>query len=192
MAEDLARKAKEMTGSSDKTHDFFQLEQYEKAREYLDVAQQFDRNNSLVQNMAVIIDQDIAAGMEKFGEKIDKQTWPKQASDAPDNGKKLAKTAKEWFEKSPDWGSREQNPYTILAVVITGPWSIQKKNILDEPIMYGLPVVVAVLKENDRKNDIARVFSLTLRTKEMRGVKMEPPFDYATVGDSYYIRPGAL
>lgn len=192
MAEDLARKAKEMIGGSGKTHDFYQLEQYEKAREYLDLAQQFDGKNSLVQNLASTIDQDIAAGMEKFGEKIDKLTLPKQASDAPDDAKKLAKTAKEWFEKSPDWGSREQKPYTILAVVVTGPWSIQKKNILDEPIMYGLPVAVAVQKESDKKNNLARVFSLTLRTKEMRGVKMEPPFDYATVGGSSYIRPGAI
>jgi hypothetical protein len=58
--------------------------------------------------------------------------------------------------------------------------------------MYGLPVVVAVQKESDKRNDIARVFSLTLRTAEMRGVKMEPPFDHATVGGSNYIRPGAL
>ncbi len=192
MAEDLARKAKEMIGGSGKTHDFYQLEQYEKAREYLDLAQQFDGNSSLVQNLATTIDQDIAAGMEKFGEKIDKQAWPKQASDAPGDAKQLAKTAKEWFEKSPDWGNREQNPYTILAVVVTGPWSIQKKNILDEPIMYGLPVAVAVQRESDKKNNLARVFSLTLRTKEMRGVKMEPPFDYATVGGSSYIRPGAI
>lgn len=192
MAEDLARKANEMTGSSDKTHDFFQLEHYEKAREYLALAQQFDSSNSLVQNMAATIDQNIADGMKQFDAKIDKQTWPKQGSDAPGDAKKLAKTAKEWFEKSPDWGSREQNPYTILAVVVTGPWSIQKKNLLDEPIMYGLPVAVAVQKETDRKNNIARVFSLTLRTKEMRGVKMEPPFDYATVGGSYYIRPSAI
>ena len=192
MAEDLARKANEMTRSSDKTHNFFQLEQYEKAREYLDLAQQFDRNNSLVQNMATTIDQSIADGMEQFSAKIDKQTWPQQAFDAPGDAKKLAKTAKEWFEKSPDWGSREQNPYTILAVVVSGPWSIQKKNLLDEPIMYGLPVAVAVQKENDRKNNVARVFSLTLRTKEMRSVKMEPPFDYATVGGSYYIRPAAI
>ncbi len=192
MAEDLARKAKEMTGLSDKSHDFFQLEQYEKAREYLELAQQFDSNNSLVQNLAATIDQDVAAGMRKFDEKIDKQSWPKEAPDAPGNAKKLAKTAKEWFKKSPEWGNRDKNPYTVLAVVVTGPWSIQKKNILSEPIMYGLPVAVAVQTENDKKNNIARVFSLTLRTNEMLGVKMEPPFDHVTVGNSYYIRPGVL
>lgn len=192
MAEDLVRKAKEITGRSDKSHDFSQSEQYEKAREYLELAQQFDSNNNLVRNLAATIDQDIAAGMVTFDEKIDKQSWPKEASDAPGNARKLAKAAKEWFQKSPDWGSRDKNPYTVLAVVVTGPWSIQKKNILSEPIMYGLPVAVALQTEDDKKNNIARVFSLTLRTNEMLGVKMEPPFDHVTVGNSYYIRPSAL
>jgi len=97
MAEDLARKVKEITGRSDKSHDFSQSEQYEKAREYLALAQQFDSKDNLVQNLSATIDQDIAAGMEKFDEKIDKQTWPKEAPDAPGNAKKLAKTAKEWI-----------------------------------------------------------------------------------------------
>ncbi len=192
MAEDLARKAEELINRSGKTHDFSLLEQYEKAHDYLDLARQFDNNNSVVKNLASSIDQKITAGMGTFGEKIDKQTWPQKASNAPGNAKKLTKIAKKWFKSSPDWGSRSQNPYEIMAVVVTGPWSIQKKNILEEPIMYGLPVAVAVQKDSDKKENIARVFSLTLRTKEMRGVKMEPPFDHATVGESYYIRPGTL
>ncbi len=192
MAEDLARKAQELISRTGKSHDFTLLEQYDKGREYLDLAKQFDGNNSVVKDLESSIDQKIASGMEKFGEKIDKQTWPKQASNAPSNAKKLTKDAKKWFENSPDWGSRSKNLYKVLAVVITGPWSIQKKNILDEPIMYGLPVAVAVQKGSDKKDNIARVFSLTLRTREMRGVKMEPPFDHATVGGSYYIRPNAL
>ena len=192
MAEDLARKAREMIGGSGKTHDFSKLEQYEKAREYLALAQQFDGNNSLVNDLTATINQDIAAGMKEFGKKIDAQTWPKQASNAPDNAEELTRIAKEWFENSPDWGSRLQNPYTVLEVVITGPWSVQKKNLLEEPVMYGLPVAVAVQKADDKKDNIARVFSLTLRTVEMRGAKMEPPFDHATVGNSFYIRPASL
>lgn len=192
MAEDLARKAKKMIDGSGKSHDFYKLEQYEEARQYLELAEQFDGNNSLVRDLSATIDQDIAAGMKEFGKKIDAQAWPKQASNAPKNAYDLNKMATEWFEGSPDWGSRPENAYKILGVVITGPWSIQKKNLLDEPVMYGLPVAVAVQKESDKKTDIARVFSLTLRTVEMRGVKMEPPFDHATVGNSFYIRPGAL
>ncbi len=192
MAEDLARKAEGLINNTGKIHDFSLLEQYEKARQYLDLAQQFDNNNNVVKKLAAEIEPKIAAGMKKFGEKIDQQTWPKMASNAPGNAKKLTKIAKKWFENSPDWGNRSQNPYKILAVVITGPWSIQKKNILEEPIMYGLPVAVAVQKESDKEENIARVFSLTLRTQERRGIKMEPPFDHATVGGSYYIRPEAI
>ena len=58
--------------------------------------------------------------------------------------------------------------------------------------MYGLPVLLAVEVPSDKELNVARVYVLTMRTAEGRGVKMEPPFDHITVGDSYYIRPSAV
>jgi hypothetical protein len=58
--------------------------------------------------------------------------------------------------------------------------------------MYGLPILLAVHVDSDKELDVARVYVLTIRTAEMRGVKMEPPFDHITVGDSYYIRPATV
>jgi hypothetical protein len=117
---------------------------------------------------------------------------PEHASNAPEDADKLAKVALAWFRASADWGKRDKDPRQPLAVVVTGPWSIQKTNLLGEPIMYGLPILLAVEVESDKQLNVARVYVLTLRTPEMRSVKMEPPFDHVTVGDSYFIRPAAL
>ncbi len=100
-----------------------------------------------------------------------------------------ATVALEWFNSSTEWGKRSKEPRKPLAVVVTGPWSIQKKNILGEPIMYGLPIYLAVQVDSDKDLNAARVYILTMRTVEKRGVKMEPPFDHITVGNSYFIRP---
>lgn len=47
-------------------------------------------------------------------------------------------------------------------------------------------------RQRNTQLNVARVFALTLRTAERAGVKMAPPFDHATVGDSYFIPPSAV
>ena len=79
-----------------------------------------------------------------------------------------------------------------MAVVVTGPWRVFKKNLLGEPIQYNLPILCAVDYESDKDLNVARVYDSTLLTEEYKGVKMAPPFLGATVGNSYYIRPSAL
>jgi hypothetical protein len=130
--------------------------------------------------------------MKSFNAEIDKRTWPGHASNAPKDAKALAQAALDWFKNSPDWGKRPQDARKPLAVAVKGPWSVQATNILGEPIMYGLPVLLAVEVESDKALNVARVYDLTMRTVEQRGVKMEPPFDSITVGNSYYIRPSAV
>jgi hypothetical protein len=76
-----------------------------------------------------------------------------------------------------------------LAVSVTGPWSVQKQNLLGNPIMYGLPIKLAVRVDSDAELNVVRVYDLTMRTVEKAGVEMEPPFDHITVGNSYFIRP---
>ena len=156
------------------------------------MASRYDAENPKVVEAQSTIDQRVAEGMKAFHTRIDKRTWPGHADNAPKDAKKLAKAALDWFKASPDWGKRDKDPRKPLAVTVTGPWSIQKKNLLGEPIMYGLPILLAVRVESDKELDVARVYVLTMRTAEMRGVKMEPPFDHVTVGDSYFIRPSAV
>ena len=130
--------------------------------------------------------------MKEFHTKVDARTWPGHASNAPSNADELAKASLDWFKNSPDWGKRSSKIRHPLAVTVTGPWSVQQKNLLGEPIMYGLPIKLAVRVDEDSELNVVRVYDLTMRTMEARGVKMEPPFDHITVGNSYFIRPNKV
>jgi hypothetical protein len=189
MAEDLVKKGNEMLTPGRTGHDFSVVEHYAKVKAWIKMAGRYDPENPKVKEALGSIDARIAEGMKAFHAGIDKRTWPEHAANAPKNAKELAGEALAWFKNNPDWGKRSKDPRKPLAVVVTGPWSIQKKNILGEPIMYGLPILLAVQVDSDKDMNAARVYSLTMRTVEKRGVKMEPPFDHITVGNSYFIRP---
>ena len=195
MAEDLVKKADQKTGSLESMHDFYRIKRHDELRDWVDTAEKFSPENAKVKQAKESIEPKLDADMKKLQKKIEEKKWPEHASNAPKNAKKLAKIALKWFKNSPDWGKRAgkgKEPYEILDVVITGPWSVQKNNILGEPIMYGLPVKLAIQAESDKEKSLARVFILTLRTFEGRDVKMEPPFEYPTVGNSYYIMKKAV
>ena len=95
----------------------------------------------------------------------------------------------DWFKNSPDWGKRSTKIRHPLAVVVTGPWSVQKRNLLGNPIIYGLPIKLAVRVDEDKSLNVVRVYELTMRTIESTSAKMAAPFDHITVGNSYFIRP---
>ncbi len=194
MAEDLVANANQRLANTREgsAHDFFVGEQYAVVKAWLEMAARYDAENPKVKEARAGIDQQIAEGMKSFNAEIDKRTWPGHASNAPKNAEALAQAALDWFKTSPDWGKRPQDARRPLAVAVKGPWSVQATNILGEPIMYGLPVLLAVEVESDKALNVARVYDLTMRTVEQRGVKMEPPFDSITVGNSYYIRPSAV
>jgi len=189
MAEDLVKKGNKMLDPGRMSHDFSVVDQYAKVKAWIRMAGRYDSENPKVKEAQDGIDQRVAEGMKAFHAKIDKRTWPKHAANAPKNAEELSGVALEWFKNSKDWGKRSTEPRKPLAVVVTGPWSIQEKNILGEPIMYGLPIRLAVQVDTDKDLNAARVYILTMRTVEKRGVKMEPPFDHITVGNSYFIRP---
>ena len=189
MAEDLIKKLeKEMARAKKGAHDFYVVELYGGVRTWLQMASRYDSENPKVKEAQANLDQRITNGMREFHAKIDKRTWPKHAAKAPQNAKKLAKIALDWFKDDAGWGEQSKEPRKPLAVVVIGPWSIQAKNILGEIIMYGLPVLLAVEVDRDKELNVARVYSLTMRTVEKRDVKMAPPFDHVTVGNSYFIR----
>jgi len=192
MAESLVDKARAQLDGMAKAHDFSMAEQLAGVKAWIATAARYQSDNPAVVQARAAIDQQIAQAMQDFNARIDKRTWPGQAANAPSNADELRKAALEWFKNSPDWGRREKEPRRPLAVVVTGPWSIQERNIVGEPTMYGLPVLLAVEVDSDKDLKVARVFALTMRTAERVGVKMEPPFDHVTVGDSYFMRSSAV
>ncbi len=189
MAEDLVRRTTSELDGISKGADFHVLERYQKVRDWLKMAIRYQPENPKVKELQNSIDKRIEDGMKEFHAKVDARTWPGHASNAPSNSDELAKASLDWFKNSPDWGKRSSKIRHPLAVTVTGPWSVQKKNLLGEPIMYGLPIKLAVRVDEDSELNVVRVYELTMRTMEARGVKMEPPFDHITVGNSYFIRP---
>lgn len=193
MAVDLHKRAQDTLARLTKgTHDFYKVKMSGEYKKWLALAAQFDTDNAQVKEALAKADQAVAGALKEFLAQVDGRKWSGHSDKAPSNVDELAKAAMAWFSGHQGWGKHPKDPRRPLAVAVIGPWSIQKKNIKGETIMYGLPVLVAVQVDSEKDGNLARVYSLTLRTNEARGVKMAPPFNHATVGNSYYIRPGAV
>jgi hypothetical protein len=192
MAEDLVRRVKEELSGISKGAELNILDRYQKVKSWTKMAVRYQADNPKVKELNGSLDQRIEEGMAEFHARVDGRTWPGNASNAPSNADALAEEALNWFKKSPDWGKRSSDVRHPLAVSVTGSWSVQKRNLLGNPIMYGLPIKLAVRVDSDQELNVVRVYDLTMRTVEMQGVKMEPPFDHITVGNSYFIRPNKV
>lgn len=162
-------------------HDFYRLAKHDEIKKMVDFCSQnvadFSAGNE--------INAKIAADVKKFHEKIDGQEWPASKGSASDQAAAL-----KYFNDT--WGKDQKHNYQVLGTVVRGDWSVQKKDLLGQPIMYGLPVLLAVQKPEDKAHGLARVFILTVRTAEAAGVKMAPPFTSDTVGDSYFIKAAKI
>ena len=198
MGADVARRARERadTQLGKKGHDFFMLENANAVRAMVALAVRFSPETPEVKELGTDIDGMIQTAMADWSQRIDARIWPGNAANAPSNAAGLARVAMEWFANDPGWGKRATNPEAEdkeprvpVGVLIMGPWSVQKTNLLGQPIMYGVPAHVAVQLEREKKDRLVRVYNVTLRTIESANAKMEPPFTSITVGDSWYIRP---
>ncbi len=195
MADDLIRRAGEMkTRTSKGIHDFARLKQHARIIAWGEMAARFDPENPRVKEFNDGVKAWVAADTKALNTKIDKAGFPKTSGDAPKDAAKLAKEAKVFLQKEEDQLAAEKGKEVgqVLAVVVTGPWRVFKKNILGEPVQYNLPIATAVQTKSEKAQNLARVYLSTMLTHEMKGVKKAPPYLGATVGDSYYIRPAAL
>jgi len=194
MADDLIRRAKDMQGNAKKgASDFYRVKQHVVIKEWGRTAAAYDPKNPRVKEFNGGLDAWIQKDLRDLNAKVDKATFPGQGADAPKDVKMLSKTAKEFLQKEEDKNKAQGKTYgKILAVSVTGPWRIFKKNILAEPIQYNLPVAVSVQIESEKSMNLVRVYLMTMLTQEMKGVKKAPPFIGATVGNSYYVRPSAV
>jgi hypothetical protein len=177
----LAAKIKETIeselGTLEKRHDFYRLSAHDELRKLAGYQKKYAPDTPAVENLEQLLAQDV----KKFEERIDQRAWPACKGKSSDR-----KGALKYFQET--WGKDEKRNYTVLSTVITGDWSVQKKDITGKPIMYGLPVLLAVQMPEDKAKGLARVFILTVRTPESGSPKIEPPFTSDTVGDSYFIR----
>ena len=199
MTESLLQKYEEEFGRLSSVHDFFKVKVVTDLKQYIAMALRFSPDNAAAKKAQADYKPRVDKALKEFNAGVDKRKWPGNSSNAPSNADKLADIALDWFKNDIGWGKRDKNPAAEdkevrrpLAVCVKGPWSVQKTNLLGQPIMYGLPVFVAVQVDSEKDLNLVRVYDVTMRTAEKAGVKQEPPFVTLTVGNSFYIRPGAL
>jgi len=158
-------------------------QQIAQIRKVLDFAARYDANDPDVKNLQAEV-----ASLEKGASgKIASTKWEDHRN-APANTAELAAAGMRFFKGDKGWADR----YTILAVSVKGQWTVQKKNILGAPILYGIAVNVAVQKEEDKGQNQARVFDGTLITVEKEGVKPEPPFEGFYVGGNWMVNADSV
>lgn len=152
--------------------------QIEGVKKFLDAASRYDANNPNVSRLRAEIE-----SLEKgAAAKVAGTKWEGHSS-APANAAQLAAAGMKFFTGPKGWSDK----YSILAVAVKGQWTIQKKNILGAPTLYGLPVNVALQTPEDKTLKQARVFNGTLITVEREGVKPEPPFEGFYVGKNWLV-----
>ena len=101
----------------------------------------------------------------------------------PGNTNKLADSALKWFKSDAGW-SKDKDP---IAVRIKGDWRVADKNLLGDPLTWGLPIEAAFIRHKDRedKKDVAWVYSLTIVTRD---AEKKPPWKTAWVGNNRQMR----
>jgi len=191
-AEDLVKRLNEMIQKLPEMHDFAREGMYDTLKEWIGMASRFDSGNSTVLSAKEAMDRAIAEDRKKLEAKIDAKDWPGNSKGGE------ADAALSFFRNDKGWGARpkgsgpEDQPRIPLGVSIHGSWSVQATDILGKPIQYGLPAFVAVQLEREQSLKRARVYDVTLRTKEGPNAESKPPFESITVGNSFYIRPDKI
>jgi hypothetical protein len=177
----LAAKIKEVIESDlemlERRHDFYRISSHDDIRKLAGFQKKHAPKQPAVENLEKLLADDL----KKYEARIDQRNWPACKGNRTDRNAAL-----KYFQET--WGKDPKHKYTVLSTVITGDWSVQKRDITGKPVMYGLPVLLAVQTPEDKSRGLARVFILTARNQEIANAKMEPPFTSDTVGDSYFIK----
>lgn len=199
MARDLLSRYESNFGDLASKSEFHKVAYLQDLKKFLETASRFAPDDGDVAKALKGHDGRAHAALKDFYAEVDKRTWPPHSAGAPKNAVDLAQAALSWFKNDLGWGRRGENADARdketrrpLAVSVKGPWSVQQTDILGNPVMYGLPVLIAVEVPSEKALNLVRVYDVTMRTVEKAGVKMTPPFNSVTVGSSYYIRPSAI
>jgi hypothetical protein len=180
-ADDLIGRMETQIAHLKNASDFHRLKQHAVMREWLEMAKRYNSDSPKVKEMSDSLESRLETDKKEFSAAVDKRTWQGNSTGP------VAEAALSYFDRSKEW-FKPPHAGKVLGVVIHGDWSVQERDILGNPNMYGIPVFVAVLMEEEKETGLARVYDLTLRTEQKQGVKPEPPFTSDTVGSSYYIR----
>ena len=189
MATKLAQRSQDTIESLPSLHDMYRVKNHDDARAWFRLAKAFTESNAAVKALDKTIEKQLRADLKAYAKKVEDKMWPGNSKG------KEAKAGITFFENDPGWGSPKKSertkgnePLETLGIHIRDDWSVQARNRDGDPTMYGIPAFVAVQSKTDKEMSLARVYSVTLRTRESRDPQMKPPFTSILVGESYYIQ----
>jgi hypothetical protein len=164
------------------------VDKLKEAKTILGWALKFDPSNAFAVDRMATIDADIAALAKQIEGDIDARKWAGNADGAPGCGP----VGLDFLRSHPNWGKNE-NGTKVLAVAVRGGWVPGERDIFGRIISWGLPVHVAVSRPDFQAKNRARVYELTLITRQgAPSPPKAPPFASYWVGDSWLIRPAAV
>ena len=173
-----------------------QLATLTRAKKLLVVAVLIDPGNETAINLLGEMDEKIVQFSDKMKETIDKNVWQENMSgfSGPGDITTLADSAKAYFETEPNWGGRENNKITVVALAITGSWSVAERDAFGRVIRWRLPVNLAITDDNLKSRNITRVYGLSVLARQGSpdDAPKQPPWNDFWVGDSYMMRLNKL
>lgn len=185
MAENIIDRVEDRLAHLNHLHDFSHCENHDSIREWFKMAERYSHDHPKVEQTRQTIESRLKEDLDAFYARVDARTWPGNSTGD------TAEAALKYFKESSDWAHHSQ-PRHPLGVSIHGDWSVQERDLLQQPVMYGIPAFVAVQLDHEREEKLVRVFDVTMRTAQGAGIKPEPPFFSITVGNSFYIRPDKI
>jgi len=188
-AEEMLREAEGVQSTIDAFSRQVNEENYEKLRIKLDLALQFDPQNEKAKEWLGRLDSDKEKAFAAIERSINEAKWPGHYSNfsGPGNPDQLAASAMDWLRKDEAFRGK-QDPDHTFAVCVRGDWWVAKRNILGQPIQWGLPIYAACHDSKEKAKGLCRVFSLTILTQEGPEIPQAPPWTGVTVGDNYTMK----
>ena len=185
-ADHLATQAKPMIDLLETTRADQLQPRLVRLEEELRFAVAFDPTNPEAKKLLELVETKLSASAELLEAWLDEQVFPTPSFSFSGPGQKaeLAASCLKWFQASSEWNSSKgEHPFHVI---VSGNWVVAKRNILGQPIQWGLPIYLALWRDAQPK--LARVFSLTMVTRVEAGVAKSPPWSGCFVGSSYPMR----
>jgi len=162
-----------------------QKQAFDRARRAIGIVLQFDPGNADATRLLDGLGAGADAAAKKTDALLDQGTWEDHSDrfQGPGSTTGLAKAVRKWLAGDAGWTKGKD----VLAVRVNGDWLVAERNILGEPVSWGLPVEAAFVRHSDRDadRDVAMVYRLTMVTRD---AKKSPPFKMARVGSNRQMR----
>lgn len=190
-SQDLARRATNTMAGIENLAEEIRLARLGNAKEFLLLAQGFDPADQDVNRLMAELDVMVAEMSARIEKEIDARTWAGHASDFPGPGSviDLSAVALDFIRKHPNWNPSGRGT-EILAVSVRGPWDVGTRDLFGRVVQWRLPVHVAITNNEMKKDNVSRVYELSVLTQEGTPniVEKKPPFVEYWVGNSWNMR----